>query len=140
MPRIFNPCWFCTFVPFHAVCSLYLGLWISIRIHSRTLCFTCPRSMLQVLHRAMVWNNFWMFIFCHSAVFLWDILSLIVSFIYSEKAIRFCEISTVLLTGTTLDKSTVVILQNIVVFSEYMNFNFVKWIFTPKQFQPTVCT
>ena len=34
----------------------------------------------------------------------------------------FCEISTLLLTGTALDKSKVEILQNFVAFSEYMNF------------------
>ena len=44
-------------------------------------------------------------------------------FIYSEKATKFCEISTVDLTITTLDKSTVDISQNFVAFSEYMNFN-----------------
>ena len=56
--------------------SLYLRLWISIWIHSRTLCFTCPRSMLQVLHRATFCNNFWMCpLFFHSATFLWDLFS-----------------------------------------------------------------
>ena len=43
-------------------------------------------------------------------------------FIYSEKPKRFCEISTVDLTGTTEDKSMVDILQNFVAFSEYMKF------------------
>ena len=43
-------------------------------------------------------------------------------FIYSAKAKRFCEISTILLTGTTQDKSKVEILPNFVAFSEYMNF------------------
>ena len=42
---------------------------------------------------------------------------------YSEKATKFCEISTVLLTGTTQNKSKVEIQQNFVAFSEYMNFN-----------------
>ena len=42
--------------------------------------------------------------------------------IYSEKATRFFEISSVDLTGASLDKSTVEILQNFVAFSEYMNF------------------
>ena len=46
-----------------------------------------------------------------------------VKFIYSEKATKFCEISTLLLTGTTQDKSKVEILQNFVAFSEYMNFD-----------------
>ena len=43
-------------------------------------------------------------------------------FIYSEKATKFCEIFTLLLTGTTCDKSKVKISQNFVAFSEYMNF------------------
>ena len=43
-------------------------------------------------------------------------------FIYSENATKFCEISTLLLTGTTQDKSKMEISQNFVVFSEYMNF------------------
>ena len=40
---------------------------------------------------------------------------------YSEKATKFCEIST--LTGTTQDKTKVKISQNSVAFSENMNFN-----------------
>ena len=44
-------------------------------------------------------------------------------FTYSEKATKFCKISTIDLNGTTLDKSTVGILQNFVAFSDYMNFN-----------------
>ena len=45
-----------------------------------------------------------------------------VKFIYSEKATKFCEISTLLLTGTTQDKIKLEISQNFVAFSEYMNF------------------
>ena len=41
-----------------------------------------------------------------------------IKFIYSEKA----SISTLLLNGTTLEKSKVEILQNFVAFSEYQNF------------------
>ena len=44
-------------------------------------------------------------------------------FIYSEKATKFCEIFTLLFTGTTQDKSKVKISQNFVTFLEYMNFN-----------------
>ena len=47
---------------------------------------------------------------------------LIVKFIGSEKVTNFCKISTLLLTGTTQDKSKVEISQKIVAFSEYMNF------------------
>ena len=42
-------------------------------------------------------------------------------FIYSKKATKFCEISTVDLTVTTVEIS-----QKIVAFSEYMNFTVVK--------------
>ena len=43
-------------------------------------------------------------------------------FIYSEKATKFCEISTVGLSYVVPVKSTVEISQNFVAFSEYMNF------------------
>ena len=41
---------------------------------------------------------------------------------YSEKATKFCEISTLLLFYVVPVKSKVEILQNFVAFSEYMNF------------------
>ena len=47
----------------------------------------------------------------------------LVEFIYSEKATKFCEISTLLVTGTTQDKNKLEISQKCVAFSEYMNFN-----------------
>ena len=45
-------------------------------------------------------------------------------FIYSEKATKFCEISTLLLSYVVPVKSKVEISQNFVAFSECMNF---KW-------------
>ena len=47
---------------------------------------------------------------------------LTVKFIYSEKATKFCEISTVDLSCVVTVKSTVEISQNFQAFSEYMNF------------------
>ena len=47
----------------------------------------------------------------------------LLKFAYSEKATKFCEISTLLLSVCTVDKSKVEISQNFVAFSEYMNFN-----------------
>ena len=44
-------------------------------------------------------------------------------FIYSEKATKFCEIFTLLLSYVVPVKSKVKISQNLVAFSEYMNFN-----------------
>ena len=43
-------------------------------------------------------------------------------FIYSEKATKFCEFSTVDLSYVIMVKSKVEILQNFVAFSEYINF------------------
>ena len=45
-----------------------------------------------------------------------------VKFMYSEKATKFCEITTLLLSYKVPVKSKVEILQNFVAFSEYMNF------------------
>ena len=63
--------------------------------------------------------------FCHESIsgqLSAHIFSRTVKFMYSEKATKFCEIFTLLLTGTTYDKSKVKISQNFVAFSEYMNF------------------
>ena len=49
---------------------------------------------------------------------------LVLKFMYSEKATKFCEIFTLLLTTVHTVKSKVKISQNFVAFSEYMNF---KW-------------
>ena len=46
-----------------------------------------------------------------------------VKFIYSEKATKLCEISTLLLSYVVPVKSKVEILQNFVAFSVYMNFS-----------------
>ena len=46
----------------------------------------------------------------------------ILNFIYSEKATQFCEILTLLLSYVV--KSKVKILQNLMAFSEYMNFTY----------------
>ena len=51
-------------------------------------------------------------------------MTLCLKFINSEKATKFCEIVTLLLAGTTKDKSKVKITQNFVAFSEYMNFKY----------------
>ena len=51
------------------------------------------------------------------------LLSNIIKFIHSEKATKFCEISTVDLSYVVSVKSTVEISQNSVAFSEYINFN-----------------
>ena len=47
----------------------------------------------------------------------------VIKFIYSEKATKFCEIFTLILSYVVPVKSKVKISQNFVAFSEYMNFN-----------------
>ena len=54
-------------------------------------------------------------------------ISSIAKFIYSEKATKFCEIFTLLLTTVHTVKSKVKISQNFVAFSEYMNFKWAVW-------------
>ena len=50
-----------------------------------------------------------------------------VNFIYSEKATKFCKISTFLLSYVVPVKSKEKISQNFVAFSEYMKFNVSKY-------------
>ena len=56
----------------------------------------------------------------------WDargaIYLVLLKFIYSEKATKFCKLSTVDLSYVVTVKSTVEISQSFVAFSEYMNF------------------
>ena len=47
----------------------------------------------------------------------------LVKFIYSDKATKFCEISTVDLSYVETVKSTIEVSQNFVASSEYTNFN-----------------
>ena len=48
----------------------------------------------------------------------------LVKFVYCEKATKFCEIFSLLLTVCTVVKSKVKVSQNFTAFSEYMNFNY----------------
>ena len=50
-------------------------------------------------------------------------------FIYSEKATKFCEIFPLVLTAVHAVKSKGKISQNLVAFSEYMNFTFIKFMY-----------
>ena len=52
---------------------------------------------------------------------------------YSEKATKFCEISTVDLSDVVTDQSTVEISQNFVTVSEYMNFDESEYVFQQGQ-------
>ena len=50
-------------------------------------------------------------------------LGIQIKVVYFEKAIKFCEISTLLLSTVHSNKSKEEISQNFVAFSKYMNFN-----------------
>ena len=58
---------------------------------------------------------------CYKILFSKE-LTVLLKFIYSEKATKFCEISTGDLSYVVPVKSTLEILQNFTVFSEYINF------------------
>ena len=60
----------------------------------------------------------------------------ILKFTYSEKATKFCQISTLLLSYVVPVKSKVEIPQNIVAFSEYLNFITVSKVFLKKKISP----
>ena len=81
----------------------------TIRIFSRR------ESKTTVWQEINKWKNLWV----ESQV---QQCSSILKFIYSEKATKFCKISTLLLSYIVPIKSKVEILQNCVVFSENINF------------------
>ena len=111
----FPPSWnahFCSYPTFHCIISLS-----QLKIVQNTVFKT---NRLKVFHWKIwckILSRNWYYLIAWN----WNVH---LKFIYSEKATKFCEISTVDLTVTTLDKSTVEILQNFVAFSEYMNFCF----------------
>ena len=80
-------------------------------------------------------DNFNEKIFCkfqeNTTIQKWEIVEfyirqiIVVKFIYSEKATKFCKIFTLLLSSVAPVKSKVKILQNFEAFSEYMNFKIV---------------
>ena len=60
---------------------------------------------------------------CLKVIDLCFYFAFLLKFIYSERASKFCKISTLLVTVCTVGKSIEKISPNIVAFSEYMNFN-----------------
>ena len=62
----------------------------------------------------------------------------VIKFIYPEKATKFCEISILLLSVRTVDKSKVEISQNFVAFSEYTSFELMESLNNSSQFKKTV--
>ena len=64
----------------------------------------------------------WNFKITELEIFAKESNQILVKFIYSEKATKFCEIFPLLLTVCTVIKSKGKISQNFVAFSEYMNY------------------
>ena len=62
-------------------------------------------------------TNWWQLKFCFHPLYIFEL-----KFVYSEKATKFFEIFTLLLSYVVRVKSRVKISQNFVAFSEYMNF------------------
>ena len=61
-------------------------------------------------------------------------------FIYSEKATKFCQISTLLLSVCTVDQCNVEIWQNFVAISEYMSFKELSFVIFGENLQMFFCT
>ena len=76
------------------ICPSMTASWASLSLLSKVICF--------------LWHIYLKFVH-------------LLKFIYSEKATKFCEIVTLLLSVCTVDKSKVKISQNFVAFSEYTN-------------------
>ena len=85
----------------HEVASLILTI-SSLKKHSKAPAFSLDISLIFV---------------CTRVRGTYDALK----FIFSEKATKFCKISTLILSYVVPVKSKVKILQNYVAFSEYMN-------------------
>ena len=76
----------------------------------------------------------WLQLSCKDFVMVFELGKIcFVKFIFSKKATKFCEISTLLLSYVVPVKSKVKISQNFVAFSEYMNFKQLTQYF--KQFE-----
>ena len=76
---------------------------------------------LVIRPRSVVQNREWQVVIAQQGKgIFYD--SHFIKFVYSEKATKFCEISTLLLCTVHTDKSKVEVLQNFVAFSEYTNF------------------
>ena len=97
-----------------------LMVWTAIywaqKCYKRGLCIAAPMHFVFQWWKGCISRTFgpWEF---ETAI-----VTFFLKFIYSEKATKFCEISTLILSTGHTDKSKVEILQNFVAFSEYMNF------------------
>ena len=103
----------------------YILIYIALRCKVKVI--TDHFSSPLIFHQAFPAN---MHYFLSRIPIGWLIVSNLLSkkictlkFVYSEKATKFCEISTLLLSTVHTDKCKVEISQNFVAFSEYMNFN-----------------
>ena len=96
----------------------FRSLWSGVVSLQKKVVHISPSSLV---------SSFVSFFACFNAVGQERFLAIVlVKFIYSEKATKFCEISTLLLSFIVPIKSKVEISQNFVAFSEYMNFTTIK--------------
>ena len=105
---------------FHLLIQITLNIWISWVVQK--IQAECPKAVLLktiTVGYGVQWIV--LFKFCHMCSFLW-ISKILIKFIYSENAAKFCKTSTLDLSYVVTVKSTVEISQTFVAFSEYMNF------------------
>ena len=103
---------------------------------------------LLISNRFILWHSFepnifksnefscFLFAFLELTTF---IMYIVIKFMYSDKATKFCEIFTFLLFYILPVKSKVKILQNFVGFSKYVNFIWVNKANIARWYQQTFC-
>ena len=98
---------------------LFLGFLVSTSEGDLSKMFHCVRSILNLKNKIL-----WFSMRCCVKLCEYLLMSgnKYLKFVYSEKATKFCKISTLLLSTVHTDKSKVDILLNFAAFSEYMNF------------------
>ena len=74
-------------------------------------------------HHWVIVHHLWKCCLVYFPIHIFLAVNKYIKFIYSEKATKFCEISTLLLSYVMPVKSKVENSQNFVAFSEYLNFN-----------------
>ena len=104
----------------YIICEVFVVFWVEIFIKKMSLSIITS-FMISFFYKRLSFPYIEKeYLFRFGARF-WQL-----KFIYSEKATKFCEISTLLLSVCTVDKSKVEISQNFVAFSEHTNFNITK--------------
>ena len=95
----------------------------NLRIYEIVHLFLCSENVNNIQIPSFKKWNYAMSSLFNLHFVIWREREKIVKFIYSEKATKFCETSTLLMSYVVPVKSKVEISQKFVAFSEYISFN-----------------